>query len=101
MSGACSRRSNPPRAPPRGWRVYVLRCADATLYTGVTNDLAARVARHQAGKGARYTRARLPVELVYSERARDRGAALRREAQLKRLSRREKLEVITRARRRR
>jgi putative endonuclease len=76
--------------------VYVLRCADATLYTGATNDLVARLARHQAGKGARYTRARLPVELVYSERARDRSAALRREAQLKRLSRKEKLEVIAR-----
>jgi putative endonuclease len=83
----------------RGWRVYVLRCGDGTLYTGATNDLAARVARHAAGKGARYTRARLPVELVWSERARDRSAALRKEAALKRLTRREKLELVGRRRR--
>jgi putative endonuclease len=78
--------------------VYVLRCGDGTLYTGATNDLGARVARHAAGKGARYTRARLPVELVWSERARDRSAALRREAALKRLSRKEKLKVVARTR---
>jgi putative endonuclease len=82
----------------RGWRVYVLRCGDGTLYTGATNDLGARLARHAAGKGARYTRARLPVELVWWERARDRSAALRREAALKRLSRKEKLKVVARAR---
>jgi putative endonuclease len=81
--------------------VYVLRCGDGTLYTGATNDLAARVARHAAGKGARYTRARLPVELVWSERASDRSAALRREAALKRLTRREKLAMIGRGTRRR
>jgi putative endonuclease len=74
--------------------VYVLRCGDGTLYTGATNDLAARVARHAAGCGARYTRARLPVELVWSERAGDRGAALRREAALKRLTRAAKLRLV-------
>lgn len=75
----------------RGWQVYLLRCRDGTLYAGATNDLAARVARHEAGKGARYTRSRLPVELVWTARARGRSAALRREAALKRLSRAEKL----------
>jgi putative endonuclease len=74
--------------------VYVLRCGDGSLYTGATNDLARRLVRHGAGKGARYTRSRLPVVLVHTEIAVDRSAALRREAALKRLSRREKLAVI-------
>jgi putative endonuclease len=72
----------------------VLRCGDGTLYTGATNDLPARLATHAAGKGARYTRSRLPVALVYEERAADRGSALRREAALKRLSRPEKLAMV-------
>ncbi len=92
MIRAPSGRAAGPRA--RRWRVYVLRCVDGTLYTGATTDLAARLARHAAGMGARYTRSRLPVELVYAERARDRSAALRREAALKRLGRREKLAMI-------
>ena len=79
---------------PRGWRVYLLRCRDGTLYAGATNDLASRVARHAAGKGARYTRSRLPVELVWSVRVRGRSAALRREAAVKRLSRAEKLGLV-------
>lgn len=78
-------------APRRGWRVYLLRCRDGTLYAGATNDLASRVERHAAGKGARYTRSRLPVELVWSVRVRDRSAALRREAAVKRLDRPAKL----------
>ncbi len=82
----------------RGWQVYLLRCRDGTLYAGSTNDLAARVARHAAGKGARYTRSRLPVELVWTARARGRSAALRREAALKRLSRAEKLALAGLAR---
>jgi putative endonuclease len=80
------------RAPT--WHVYVLRCRDGTLYTGATNDVVRRLARHAAGDGARYTRARLPVVLVYSERAGDRSAALRREAALKRLTRAEKLALV-------
>lgn len=76
------------------WHVYLLRCRDGTLYAGATNDLARRLARHAAGRGARYTRSRLPVRLVFSEPARDRGAALRREAALKRLTRREKLALV-------
>ncbi len=78
----------------RGWHVYLLRCRDGSLYAGVTKDLAARLARHAAGKGARYTRSRLPVELAWSARARDRGAALRREAAIRRLSRAEKLRLV-------
>jgi putative endonuclease len=83
------------------WHVYILRCADGTLYTGATNDLARRVERHASGKGARYTRSRLPVALAWARPARDRGAALSAEAQLKRLTRAEKLALIARRRPRR
>jgi len=76
------------------WQVYLLRCGDGTLYTGATNDLARRMARHASGRGARYTRARLPVVLVHAERARGRSAALRREAAIKQLDRRSKLALI-------
>ena len=79
----------------------MLRCRDGTLYTGATNDLERRLATHGRGKGAAYTRARLPVTLVWSEPAEDRSAALRREAALKRLSRGEKLRLIAPVRRRR
>jgi putative endonuclease len=78
----------------RGWHVYFLRCRDGSLYAGSTNDLDARVARHATGKGARYTRSRLPVELVFAARVRDRGSALRREAALKRLDRAGKQRVV-------
>jgi putative endonuclease len=89
----------PPSPPPRrGWCVYLLRCRDGTLYAGATNDLATRLARHAAGRGARYTRSRLPVELAWSARVRGRSQALRREAALKRLSRAEKLALVARAR---
>ncbi len=77
------------------WCVYILRCGDGTLYTGATNDLQRRLERHAAGKGARYTRARLPVALAYREPAATRGAALRREAALKRLSRAEKVALLS------
>lgn len=76
------------------WFVYMVRCADGSLYTGATNDLARRVAAHNEGKGARYTRSRRPVTLVWSRRAKDRGSALSREARLKRLSREEKLAFV-------
>ena len=69
------------------WTVYVVRCADGSLYTGVATDLPRRVAQHNAGRGARYTRARGPVTVVHQEPARDRSAALRREAAIKRLPR--------------
>jgi len=91
------RRGQPvgPRAPAgRGWLVYVLRCADGSLYTGATNDLPRRLAVHALGRGARYTRSRLPVALVYDEPARGRGAALRREAAIKRLARPAKLALV-------
>ena len=81
-----------------GWIVYVLRCRDGSLYTGMTNDLRRRLAAHRAGKGGAYTRSRLPVRLVYTERRPGRGAALSREAAIKRLPRSAKLTLVTRGR---
>jgi len=78
------------------WIVYVLRCSDGSLYTGITNDLDRRIATHCAGKGAAYTRSRLPVRLVYAERRRSRGAAQSREAAIKRLPRMAKLALTGR-----
>lgn len=78
----------------RAWWVYMVRCRDGSLYTGATNDLPARLERHNAGKGAAYTRSRRPVRLVWAERAADRSRALRREAELKRLTREEKLVLV-------
>lgn len=79
----------------------MLRCRDGTLYTGATNNLERRLATHGRGRGAAYTRARLPVTLVWSEPAGDRGAALRREAAIKRLSRADKLQLLRAAPRKR
>lgn len=76
------------------WLVYMLRCGDGSLYTGCTNDLPRRLEAHQSGKGAKYTRSRLPVTLTYREEAPDRSAALRREAAIKRLTRQQKLSMI-------
>ena len=79
------------------WHVYVARCGDGTLYTGITTDPARREAAHNAGRGAAYTRGRRPVRLVHLEPAADRPAALRREHAIKRLSRREKERLVTRS----
>jgi putative endonuclease len=76
--------------------VYLLRCADDTLYCGITNDVDARLAAHSAGTGARYTRGRGPLELVLKRRCRDKGSALRLEYKIKQLDRRAKL-VLDRA----
>ncbi len=76
--------------------MYVLRCGDGSLYTGITNHLARRLAAHRAGTASRYTRARRPVRLVYQERRRTRSAALRREAAIKRLPRAAKLDLLGR-----
>ena len=75
------------------WYVYLLRCGDGTLYAGVTTDVESRLAAHRQGAGARYTRGRGPLALVHCEPQPDRGAALRREHQLKRLRRAAKLEL--------
>ena len=75
------------------WVVYLVRCADNTLYCGITNDLAARLAAHTAGKGAKYTRGRGPFELVAKRRCRDKGTALRIEYAVKQLDRATKLQL--------
>ena len=78
------------------WHVYLVRCGDGTLYAGVTTDLARRVDAHATGKGARYTRGRGPLVLAWSEEVADRSAALRRECEIKRLRRAEKLRLVRR-----
>jgi putative endonuclease len=75
------------------WVVYLVRCADDTLYCGITNDLVARLAAHTAGKGAKYTRGRGPLKLVATQRTRDKRIALRIEHAVKRLSRPQKLSL--------
>ncbi len=75
------------------WYVYMLRCADGTLYTGSAGDVEKRLAVHNAGRGAKYTRGRLPAVLVYSEMCLSRAEALRREAAIKKLNRADKLRL--------
>lgn len=76
------------------WYVYILRCGDGTLYTGITDDVPRRLAAHRSGKGAKYTRGRGPLELVYQEAVPDKSAALKREIAVKRLTRQEKERLI-------
>lgn len=76
------------------WKVYILRCGDGTLYTGVSTDVAARLEAHRSGKGAKYTKSRLPLELAYTEDCADKVTAFRREWQIKHLTREEKLRLI-------
>ena len=76
--------------------VYMLRCADGTLYTGWTSDLVHRVKAHNSGHGAKYTRSRTPVELVYSEQLADKQEALKREYAIKQLTRHQKEQLIER-----
>lgn len=76
------------------WYVYILRCRDDSLYTGITRDVEKRLATHNRGSGAKYTRSRTPVELVYSEVCPDKSGALRRELEIKALTRQKKLELI-------
>lgn len=75
--------------------VYLLRCRDGSLYTGITNDLNRRLQSHNGGTASAYTRSRRPLVLVYQERHPDRGAALKREAAIRRLSRVEKLALCS------
>lgn len=79
------------------WYVYILRCADQTLYTGITNRLQQRLRAHNAGKGAKYTKGRRPVHLLYWETCTDKSAALKREAAIKKMKRAEKLLLCTSA----
>jgi predicted GIY-YIG superfamily endonuclease len=76
------------------WIVYILRCVDGTLYTGITTDVNRRCQQHNAGTASRYTRSRLPVNLVYEEARHTQSSALKREAAIKALTRREKRALI-------
>ncbi len=76
------------------WTCYLLQCADQTLYCGITNDLTRRLAAHNAGEGAKYTRGRAPVTLVYQESCADKSAALKREREIKALPRADKLALF-------
>ncbi len=76
------------------WVCYLLRCADDTLYCGITNDLDKRLSAHNAGEGAKYTRGRTPLQLVYAEACADKSAALKRELKIKRMSRSEKQALL-------
>lgn len=80
------------------WVVYILECADGTLYTGMTDHLAHRLAAHASGKGAKYTRGRGPLQLCYQERCENKSQALRREYEIKRYTRQMKLDLIAQAR---
>ena len=77
-----------------GWWVYIVKCSDGTFYTGVSNNLKARIKKHNSGEGAKYTQSRRPVELVYKEKSLDRSRSLKREIEIKKLKRSEKLELI-------
>lgn len=79
------------------WYLYMLRCGDGSLYTGITDDVQKRLAVHRAGKGAKYTRGRGPLELIYAEEQADKAAALRREIAIKQMTRQQKLELIRQA----
>ena len=76
------------------WLVYILKCGDGTLYTGITDDMSRRLEMHRAGRGAKYTRGRLPLNLVYQENVTSYSEALKREYRIKQLPRTEKLKLI-------
>ena len=94
---AGARRTAGPEVP---WHLYVLRCGDGTLYTGIARDVEARLAAHRASRGARYTRGRGPLTLVYLEPASSQSAALKREAAIKRLSKAAKEKLVEAPRKR-
>ena len=78
----------------KSWYLYILRCGDGTLYTGITTDVEARLELHRSGKGAKYTRGRGPLELVYREECENHSQALKRELAVKAMSREEKQSLI-------
>ena len=77
------------------WTVYILKCGDGSLYTGITNNLAKRTLAHEQGSGAKYTRGRAPFSIIYKENYQNRSEATRRELEIKKLSRQEKLELAS------
>jgi len=79
------------------WHVYIVKCKDGKLYTGITNNLERRIKDHNGGNGSKFTKYRFPVRLLYTQKASSRSGALKREAQIKRLTKRGKLELIKRS----
>ena len=79
----------------KDWTVYILRCGDGSLYTGIAKDVQARVKQHREGRGAAYTRTRLPVKLLYQQKGLTHSKALIREAQIKAMSRSKKEEIVS------
>jgi putative endonuclease len=80
---------------PLGWIVYILECADQTLYTGITNNIDHRIQEHESGRGAKYTRGRAPFKLLFTEIHATRSQALKREAEIKSLDRAAKLQLAS------
>ncbi|OGF47465.1 MAG: hypothetical protein A2452_03005 [Candidatus Firestonebacteria bacterium RIFOXYC2_FULL_39_67] len=78
----------------KSWYVYILKCIDGTFYTGITNDIKKRIETHNKGKGAKYTRGRVPVEIVYKKRCKDKSGASKKEARIKQSGKAVKLEII-------
>ncbi|MCK5360861.1 MAG: GIY-YIG nuclease family protein [Gammaproteobacteria bacterium] len=78
----------------KNWYVYIVRCSDDSLYTGISTDVEARIAKHNKGMGAKYTRSRGPVDLVYTESLSEKGDALRREMEIKKLSPQNKRKLV-------
>lgn len=78
----------------KDWLVYILECRDGTFYTGITGDIQNRVAAHNEGRGAKYTKGRGPVRLRYSEKAQGRSEALKREMEIKKMSKGEKMRLM-------
>ena len=76
------------------WKVYIVKCSDKTFYTGITNNIKLRLETHNLGKGAKYTKSRLPVILVYLEPVNNKSSALRREIEIKKLNRSQKINLI-------
>src|SRR5574337_2149946 len=94
MRKCCIKKHESTNRLTRGWYLYIVRCCDGTLYTGITNDVERRIAQHNNGKASKYTRARTPVGLVYKEGCREKSSALRKVLRIKSLSRKEKEEYI-------
>ena len=82
------------KSDAKSWFVYIVRCSDNSLYTGIAIDVEARITQHNNGKGAKYTRSRRPVELVYTESLSEKGDALRREIQIKKMSPQQKRNLV-------
>mgnify|MGYP001481882193 CR=1 FL=1 len=76
------------------WAVYILECSDGSFYTGISNNVEARINTHNASKGAKYTKSRLPVTLVFQENTLTKSESLRREIEIKKLTRKKKMELI-------